>query len=751
MEAQPPDGFPPVPTGRLDWETVWETFLRQVLRFRGGKPDLADVIDWARQPEAVRRFMELPPEGAQAVVTWLQRSAGPGAPLVFAALRSAQAVSVPALALTCEVLFDREAGSNPELLAARGRAEQFFGGQRASENEGRLLAEAGRRWLDRTSADTARVELEMMDQLLRQIHLENRAHLSSASPTGFEQRLAQFGEELLRFLTRPSREELKGLEQTIGWIQKHRSARVDPDRTRRLDMALRLSRWLVFSESAAAPNLPALAGAYFREGSFVDWARIALYHGDSQETLSRAYGELIKSVTARRETENRKFAEALVAAHATGASELMGVEDVIGRIVAPLAARQRVLLLVVDGMSLAVYRELIVSIGQMGMAELAQGTAEEGGFAVAGLPTITEWSRRLLLGGREQAMNPANEVVLFRDHPALSKMPGNRAPVLLLKNDLTRAGDVGLSEDARHLIEGAIPVVAAVVNAVDDHLLKGDQLNIPWTLERVPLLQQLLVAAATAQRVVVFTSDHGHVVEHDSELRRYEAGDRYRPLGDLPGEGELVVRGGRVAPFVQGGFVAPWTERLIYSYRKNGYHGGLTPQEVLVPVAVLAQEHFSPDGWHAVPQRPPGWWFESETQPATAAPAPPPVAAPEVAGLPLFQPRQSDAGGVPSSASWIDALFSSERFGTQQQLAGRVAPAPEMLRRVLSALDERGGTMLMAALAGRVGVPEFRLPGLLAGMRRVLNVEGYPILSVDEPSATVRLNRDLLKTQFEIE
>ena len=33
-------------------------------------------------------------------------------------------------------------------------------------------------------------------------------------------------------------------------------------------------------------------------------------------------------------------------------------------------------------------------------------------------------------------------------------------------------------------------------------------------------------------------------------------------------------------------------------------------------------------------------------------------------------------------------------------------------------------------------------------MRRILNVEGYDVLSIDEASETVELNRELLDTQF---
>jgi hypothetical protein len=51
----------------------------------------------------------------------------------------------------------------------------------------------------------------------------------------------------------------------------------------------------------------------------------------------------------------------------------------------------------------------------------------------------------------------------------------------------------------------------------------------------------------------------------------------------------------------------------------------------------------------------------------------------------------------------------------------------------------------------KIGVAAFRLPGTLAVIQRVLNVEGYSILTKDEASDSIELNRDLLFTQFGIE
>ena len=33
--------------------------------------------------------------------------------------------------------------------------------------------------------------------------------------------------------------------------------------------------------------------------------------------------------------------------------------------------------------------------------------------------------------------------------------------------------------------------------------------------------------------------------------------------------------------------IAPWSERVRYGAKKNGYHGGLTPQEMVIPITVV--------------------------------------------------------------------------------------------------------------------------------------------------------------------
>lgn len=752
-EARPSEGYPPVAGGMLDSETAWEMLLRHSLGFRSGKPDLLDVINWARKPESKLKFEALTPEATSAIQEWLKRHAGNPAGLVLGAMRLSPAVSIPALALACEIVFR----PNPvrELIAAGARLEPMFGGEHPSTKDGQSLGETGIKWLVRELEEPAsaalRSELDAFDQLLRQLRIESFAHLSDVSQMGLEQRLGLLGEALLAFTQEPKAERLRAAESAFANVRQHLLANREPERIQRAEMAIRLCRWQLRGPGSIPTDFAGLAAEYHQDGGFVDWARRHLFHGDSHPQLTRAYREILAPVDALREQQNQRFGSALVEWTLRGGDGLFTVEDLIPQVVAPLAKKQRVLFLVLDGLSLAIHQELASAFSQQGFLEAVPANPEKPHFAIAGLPTITEWSRRLLLVGREQAVASAGEEVGFRNHPALSEHnTAATQPVLFLKGSLSERDGIGLSEEVRRTIHEKRPVVGVVVNAIDDHLLKGDQLNMGWSIERVPLLQQLLAAATAADRVVVLTSDHGHVIEHNSETVRQEGSDRYRSNQGKPELRELEVKGDRVAPFASGGFIAPWSERIIYTSRKNGYHGGISPQEVIVPLAVLAQEKNLPAGWIAVAQRLPEWWFGGAVVTEIKKPTPPtpvPVAK-EVTGLPLFDPRT--VAPTSTEADWIGRLLKSEVFKSQLSLAGRVAPSAEIIRKILEAIEERGGSVLLVALSSRTGVPEFRLPGILSSLRRILNVEGYPVLSLDDSSGTVRLNRELLKSQFDL-
>ena len=58
--------------------------------------------------------------------------------------------------------------------------------------------------------------------------------------------------------------------------------------------------------------------------------------------------------------------------------------------------------------------------------------------------------------------------------------------------------------------------------------------------------------------------------------------------------------------------------------------------------------------------------------------------------------------------------------------------------------------MTSAALARAVNYPPMRLRGLVAVMQRVLNIDGFAVLTRDDASDTVDLNLELLKRQFDL-
>jgi hypothetical protein len=78
----------------------------------------------------------------------------------------------------------------------------------------------------------------------------------------------------------------------------------------------------------------------------------------------------------------------------------MPVEAIIERVLAPLAQQAPVLLLVADGLSYSIFRELCEDLEALGWDEQVAGPTPTLAVGIAALPTITEVSRTSLLSGR---------------------------------------------------------------------------------------------------------------------------------------------------------------------------------------------------------------------------------------------------------------------------------------------------------------------------------------------------------------
>lgn len=751
-DVRPSDGFPPVPQGMLDQETVWRAFFEHVLGLSTARPDLVALLDWARDAKHIDAWWKLGDEGRVATRTWTEQSAGPVAAMLWAAIDARTKESLIALGVVADVLFKKSEVA-ADVAVARGRLERYFGDRHFSHETGSQFAAAAMHWVELTapSPEAVRGELEQADALLRELRIEARAVESNVSPAGFEQRLAAFGRAVSAHLGKMADDTFSAVVQARDVVGRHRQARLEPERFARIEMAVRLCRWIPTARAAAVPaELVALAKLHADEGGFVDWARHSLFHGESQPELHQAYLELAAAVAQVQETRNRAFGRALAdwSAAAESTNDLLLIEDVLARRVAPLAAHAPVVVVVLDGMSFAVFRQIVASVVEDNWAEVVPESAGRAVPVIAGLPSITEWSRRLLLAGRSPVAAGEDEAAAFRDAPPLRAVTKpSSPPVLYRKGELMETGSRGLSDAVRkELLSSTRQVIGIVINAVDDHLAKDDQLQIDWTPERIPVLQQVLDVARDSGRCVVLATDHGHVLSNQARLLRKGPSDRFRPNDHKVAAEEVALTSGRAALHSASGFIAPWSEQVYYTSRKNGYHGGVSAQEVVVPVCVLAPAGSCPEGWEFVPQRTPSWWWDA---PIAPVPVPIPVKKPKKTAvsdaqtLPLF-------AATPDGAGWIERLLETPLYGEQAKKAGRTPPSMETVRKLLSALDERGGVLLKNALAQRTGEPEFRLNGLLAVLRRILNLDGYPILVVDDASGTVRLDRELLRTQFEV-
>lgn len=276
--------------------------------------------------------------------------------------------------------------------------------------------------------------------------------------------------------------------------------------------------------------------------------------------------------------------------------------------------------------------------------------------------------------------------------------------------------------------------MALVINAIDDLLAGSEQTTESWSLGRLSLLQAILAEAANANRVVVMVSDHGHIVEQrTTRIPESDAADRWR-LGVPNVAGEIAVSGPRVLAGKP--IVALATESGRYALQShNGYHGGLTPKECLVPVVVYSQSQLG-GNWQQVPSSRPVWWELDEV--SAALPKPRAKSGKAQAGLFEQQPH------------WIDELLATALFKDQiATTGGRIKP--EQIEKVLRALEGAAGQrMLKQAFASQLQINAVRVSTSIAMIQRVLNLEGYAVLTLDETTGYISLNQDLLKKQFDL-
>lgn len=773
LENAPADGYPPVSAGILDAGTVWRAVSRHVFEMGESEPDLVALLHWATSKSGSARYLSASDELKGSLSQRLTGRLGDVGDSVLRFIESRAGGNALALAVVCQVVFGE--GQDTILDAAAARIEQYHGNKPVSKGVGRTL---GRAALDaiadldrRDDHRSAQHHLQLADELLCQFRCEDHAYRTRLTLLGYEQRQARFGEQISAAIEGPSESAIKSCEELQHHIISHRLAKMgsteQTEAASRSTMAMRLVQWL----SCPLPTSRAfseLASAYVTELSFVDWARESICRGEKVLDLSKAFHLLDRVVFTRRSEFSQQFAKALVDWTSVGSkfAGICGVEDVLEQVVAKVAgADNRVLLIVLDGMSWAVCHELLNDIRREHWFEATLDASSLPPLPViATVPSVTNFSRTTLLSGKLTYGDQGDEKRNFEDHPALKACCDKKNPPVVFHKKEATEGMRGVVGDdlSKAILSEKNRVVGVVINAIDDFLSKGEQMPILWTISRISPLGSLLKLARDSGRVVILASDHGHVW-HRLDARKFssETGSRWRwNVGPLE-EGELVVSGNRVRDGKDGNAViVPWEEDIYYERQHNGYHGGATPQEMLCPIVILRDRSSAYSGLFPCEYPKPEWWSSAptaiamvESLPRTMLPKQPVTLFDDIPEE-LEEPARQVQAGQPvqtPTKDWIKRLLASQAYKDQKEMIRRHAPEDALIQSSLAALDANGGIMTPAAFAKAADLPPARLDPLIAQMKRLLNVDGYEILTLNRNENKVELNVAKLKRQFDLE
>ena len=608
LQDAPAEGYPPVPSGFLDLDTVWQHILTRTLRLEEPRADVTTLVRWTLDESNILRLEGLTSQQQEAIRDYLAQAAGPAGGLVMAALQAGRGSDVLAIGLACETIFIDD--SSVEQREAAVRLETVFGSHRIAPAAAQELAKAAKRVFQRLEPEDTHQHEARALELLSKLHVAHLAAASSVLSSGFEARLLQAASALdaaLRVNCVPEREDAAA---KVNALEDYKDTGSHHARVERAKMALRLLNWLS-QQRSGGDNFEDAVIEYVANSSFVDQARASLAAGDSCSQIASTYSEISSAVRDCREQENRRFAELMAVwlREERNVSSICFVEDFISRILQTVAEKNLVLLIVFDGLSFAVWNRLIEYLLHDDWNLLRPEADQYPRTAMAALPTVTEVSRTSLLCGSIIKGSSSIEKKGFSTHPGLIKVSSAKhSPRLFHKGDLSEGPLLS------KLFQASIAnhnqrIVGAVFNAVDAQLSGSDQISVSWSTVELPLFKSMLREARDAKRVVVITSDHGHVVEAGTVQRARPGGDRWRPADGKKTRDEVQLQGRRVLPPVgdKPSIFALWSERTRNFNRRNGYHGGASPQEVLVPLAVLTSNQ-AIDGWVQTSLDKPAWW-----------------------------------------------------------------------------------------------------------------------------------------------
>lgn len=689
---------------------------------------------WAATDPVLRRHL----------IEWADAAVGSSGSLTLKIAQKTEFVAPLAVSLVLDVLWpDDGTIADEEQVAARVRLERHTGESPIRIDAAKAAARIAKAIVLRAGADggsDVTVALKQAEALLTDIGWAAGTERSAVLAPGYRARVRALANAL---------DGGGDVESALVAVHRHR----DRGTSTAPDMAVRLHRWLTTDE----PTTTALADdvdLQTRDGAWVDAALGAIWSGSDDPVVTSAYSALAQRVAARRATRDAHAAERLSQALTNGPASTLGesaigIERLLGDVVAPWR-NGGVLLVVLDGLSSAIAASLAADVSRIGLVEFVPDTTKRRFSAVAALPSLTNISRASLFCGR------VTKGIGDDERKGLSAaFPGSQT---FHKDGLRAPGGATLPSavvDAITADPQAVPVVGVVINAIDDAVHKNDVSDWEWGFDQLAPLRALLEAAVNARRTVVITSDHGHVVERSSEALTAEGAEaRWRPVGVPVVEGEVLVSGPRVVE-PSGSAVLLWREDAHFGPRRAGYHGGASLAEVTVPVMVFQPATAlaaAAEGWVQAPPQTPGWWNDPVlAAPVTSTPRPTTrkKATPIDDGEGLFSVEVASQIPVPGPQSDLVAtLLASGPYASQRAMAGRRALPDDQVETFVRAIVDRGFRAHRDTVAAAVGSPANDIGQVLAAVKRLLNVDGYDVLSLDHDGVTYKIDEALLLDQF---
>jgi hypothetical protein len=774
---------PPAPGGVLTSDHLFGVLAERAFGL-AGEVSARQVAVWSTDPATAGRFApwltSADPELAEQLLAWIAGKVGRLGEVFVAVLRARGPADVVPLGLVAALL-DDTAGtaaafplSNEALVRTRTLLEVAIGGSQLSEEQ--LIGWGNVATLAVPAGTLGDEVLRRTEALVGELGANTLVGRSDVLLAGLAPRISRLAAALTRAGFSPDDVARAAVENAWADVQAHNESHADtrnaPRDVRVAAAAVRLWRW----QSQTAASTAGLADwiAYYRcELSWVDAAVNDAFLGAHDTMLASFADAVVTEVRRRRAAGDRAFARLLASSGAhreTGEHAPLYVEDVLDRVIAPLTvarpvalsnqvSRTPVLVAVADGMSAAVAAEVVADLVARGRSQWQECRFAETdtSAALAALPTLTEFSRCSLLCGRLQRGTASEEVRGFTAWlTAHGIAPAGK--VLFHKADLDAVSrGNALAAAVRSAVEDTThrPVVACVLNDIDDALDRSDPIGTTWDVAYFKHLDPLLKAAAAVGRVVVLLSDHGHVPERreqPSVQRGEQVSARYcLPQGPNPitvAADEVLVEGPRVLSDGHRAVLAV-DEQLRYTALKAGYHGGGAPAEAVIPISILVNGAVPAAlGLEAEPAAEPSWWS------APSAPATPPVSSPvpvPARTKPARPQPQTDVlfdtttlapvtdtpPGQPATRDEVDELLRSPLFTAQFHTFGRYLKKPEvgaLLRKAIAA----GGVLPLATVAQMLGVKTTRVGGAVSLLAQVLNTDGVEVLTTQGSELVVK-------------